>query len=119
MEPENIHTEHRYNVPPRDLPNAVAVLVMGILSIVCVCCYGLPSLILSIVSIILASKDIKLYHAAPEAFTVSSYKNLKAGRVCAIVGLSIFALYVVAVIFIVTTLGFAALTNPNLFSQMH
>ncbi len=96
----------------RPLPNATIVLVLGILSIVACCFYGL-GIILGIVAIVLAAKDKKLYNAEMEAYTVSSLKNLNAGRVCAIIGLILSALYLILIIVMIAVFGISALNNPD------
>lgn len=65
------------------LPNSTASLVLGILSIV-IC--G-PGLIMGIIGIVLANKDITLYKSNPGFYTEGSYNNLKAGRICSIIGI--------------------------------
>lgn len=77
----------------RPLPNATAVLVLGIISIVGCACYGVPGLICGIISLVLAKKDNITYKANPELYSLNSYSNLKAGRVCAIIGTSISAVF--------------------------
>ena len=73
---------------PVNLPNATTVLVLGILSIVFSCWYLSPvGIVLSIISLVFASKDTALYLIDPNKFSLSSFNNLKAGRVCAIIGL--------------------------------
>lgn len=72
------------------LQNATAVLVLGILSIV-LCFIGVA---LGIIALVLANKDLKLYRASPEVYSINSYNNLKAGRVCAIIGLIIQSLII-------------------------
>jgi len=79
----------------QSLPNSTGILVMGILSIVLCCCYGIVGIILAIISLILAQKSKNLYLATPEIFTESSYKNMKAGKICAIIGLCLSCLYLV------------------------
>jgi len=76
------------NVPQRllTLPNSTAVLVLGILSIVLCCCFGLTGLALGIIALVLADKDEKLYRANPLMYDQGSYKNLQAGKICAIIG---------------------------------
>jgi M penetrans paralogue family 26 len=76
------------------LPNSSAVLVMGILSLVSCWCYGFFGLIFGIISLVLAQKSLKLYNENPELYTISSYKNLNAGKICAIIGLSISGLVI-------------------------
>ena len=39
------------------LPNATAVLVLGILSIVTCCCYGIPGIVAGIIGLVLYKKD--------------------------------------------------------------
>lgn len=95
------------------LPNATAVLVLGIVSIVGCFCYGVVGLICGVIAIILAKKDLALYHANPTGYTPGSYNNVKTGRICAIIGLSLSALYVIAVIVTLLTVGTAILTNPS------
>jgi hypothetical protein len=99
----------------RPLPNASAVLALGIISIVGCCCYGLPGLICAIVALILYGQDARLYTANPELYTPSSYSNLKAGRICAIIGLIPSILLVLLLIFIMITAGFGMLSNPQDF----
>ena len=95
------------------LPNATAVLVLGILSIVTCCCYGIIGLILAIIALILAKKDRALYSANTASYTEGSYKNLNAGRVCAIIGLIFSILYLLFIIFFIAMFGFAGLSDQQ------
>lgn len=84
----------------KKLPNSVGVLVLGICSIFPGCvCAGLIGIACGIVALVLAKKDFSLYNANPNDYALTSYNNLKAGRVCAIIGLClssmIFLFYVV------------------------
>ncbi len=97
------------------LPNATAVLVLGIISIIGCFCYGIVGLACGIIALVLANKALALYRANPDAFTPGSYGNVKAGRICAIIGLAISALYLILVIVVVLTVGVAALQNPDEF----
>jgi len=99
------------NDQPRSLPNASAVLVLGILSIVGCVCYGIPGLVLSIIALVLYNKDIQLYRINPSLYTESSYSNLKAGRVCAIIGLIPSLIVLVAIVIIIFTAGAGMLIN--------
>ena len=89
------------------LPNATTVLVLGILSIV-ICGF------LGIIGLILGNKDIALYKANPGIYSESSLSSLKAGRICSIVGLCLWAIgilvYAVVIFFIV---GMAATQGIN------
>ncbi len=80
----------------QQLPNATTVLVLGILSIVTCICYGVIGITLGIIALVLAKKDSQLYRHNPEMYT--GYENLKAGKICAIVGLSLGSLYVLLLI---------------------
>jgi hypothetical protein len=71
--------------PP--LPNSSAILVIGILSIVLCCCFGIIGIILAIIALIMAGKANNLFMQNPEYFSVTSFNNMKAGKICAIIGL--------------------------------
>jgi hypothetical protein len=83
----------------QQLPNATAVLVLGILSIV-VC------FICGIVALVMSNKDVAMYKANPEAYTLASYNNIKAGRICAIVGIALqvvgLIIYLLFIAFFIT-----------------
>jgi len=91
----------------RDLPNATGVLVLGILSIVFCFCYGIFGIIFGIISLVLANQDNKLYLQSPGNYTESSYKNMKGGKVCAIVGLSLSSVYILIVVIYLAIFGAA------------
>ena len=81
----------------KTVPNSTAVLVLGILSIVGCVCYGIVGLIMGIIAIVLHQKDKELYQSNPSAYE-SSFKNSKAGNVCAIIGVSLSAIYIIIVV---------------------
>lgn len=108
---EQNSTENIFNGPKADLPNATAVLVLGIVSIVGCLCYGIIGLVCGIIAMVLASRDNKLLLRNPVGYTESSVKNLKAGRICAIIGLSISAIYVVVVIVMIIAYGAAIFSS--------
>ncbi len=85
------------NVNSGQLPNATATLVLGILSIV-VC------FICGIIALVISNKDVALYRNNPELYSPASYNNIKAGRICAIIGI---ALQLIAVIFYILIIAFA------------
>lgn len=85
------------------LPNATAVLVLGILSIVTCCCYGIIGLILGIIALVLAKKDKALYFESPELY--SNYSNLNTGRILAIIGIVLSTIYLIANIYFYVTIG--------------
>jgi hypothetical protein len=102
----------------QSLPNATAVLVLGILSIVTCCCYGVIGLILSIVALVLSKKDRVLYTTHAGFYTEGSFKNLNAGRVCAIIGLVLNIIYLLIIIAFVAMFGFAILTDQNAMKEI-
>jgi hypothetical protein len=101
----------------RPLPNATPVLVLGILSILLCICYGILGIILAIIALVLAAKDSQLYAADPQAYTPSSYGNLKAGRICAIIGLILSLLFVAYLLFVISLIGIENLSDPERIMQ--
>mgnify|MGYP001014933175 FL=1 len=61
------------------LPNAAAVLTLGIISIALCWCYGFIALTCGIIALVLGNKAMALYKANPSNYTLSSYNNAKAG----------------------------------------
>lgn len=108
-----------FNQPLISLPNATAVLVLGIISLVGCFCYGIVGLVCGIIALVLAGKDLKLYKADPAAYTPGSYSNLKAGRVCAIIGLSVSAVYILIIVFYIIFMGTMILSHPGEIFQHH
>jgi hypothetical protein len=100
------------NQPQRPLPNATAVLVLGIIAIVGCFCDGIPGLVCGIIALVLAGKDLRLYNADPSLYTPSSFSNLKSGRICAIIGVSLSAICVIVLIIYIFTVGWAVLSHP-------
>ena len=91
------------------LPNATAVFVLGICSLVFVCAYGF-GMILGIIGLVLASKDRKLYKENPSLY--SNYGNLNAGWIMSLISViigGIFFLFLIVAIAI--GLSFASLND--------
>jgi hypothetical protein len=105
------------NQPQRPLPNATAVLVLGIVSIVVCLCYSIPGIVCGIIAVVLSSKDMRLYNADPSLYTPGSFSNLKSGRICGIIGLSLSAAYLVFIIIYIFTVGWAFLSHPWVLHQ--
>ena len=111
------------------LPNSTLILVLGISSIVLTfcCCFGgsffpmigpivsiiglVIGIILTLISLFMAKKAKHTYKQNPELYTESSYKNIIAGRICAIIGLSLAGLCLL--IMIIGTVLFGALFFAN------
>ncbi len=95
----------------QNIPNAIGVLVLGILSI-CFCwCYGILSIIMGIIAIVLASAAEKEYNNNPGKYSLASYKNLKAGKTCAIIGLCLAGLAIIGLIVYIVVVGSLALNS--------
>jgi hypothetical protein len=88
------------------LPNAVAVLVLGICSIV-FSCLGI-GLILGIIGLVLSSSGRKLYKEFPNSY--EGYGMLNAGFIMSIIGTSLGSLYVLYVLFYIVVFGGALAT---------
>lgn len=80
-----------YKVP---LPNSSGILALGILSII-ICGFGF---VLSIIALFLSSKALQQYRMEPERYTYKSYKNVNAGKICAIIGFATSVIYIISVI---------------------
>jgi hypothetical protein len=98
----------------RNLPNATAVLILGILSIPGCCFYGI-GLVFGVIALVLAGKDLNLYNANPSQY--DNYSNLKTGRILAIIGIVMSILYILAMIAMISFFGWAALSNPELMQE--
>jgi len=81
----------------QELPNATLILILGILSILGCCCYGIVGAIFGIITLVLAKKAMDIYNANPEMYL--GYQNVKIGRILAIIGL------VLSVLFLLTFIG--------------
>ena len=81
------------------LPNANFVLILGILSILTCCCWGI-GIILGAITLVLAKKDIALYMENPELY--EGYANINTGRVLAIIGITLSSLFLIFAIYINT-----------------
>lgn len=82
----------------RELPNATAILVLGIISIVGCLCYGLVGLGCGIAALVMGAKAMREYETNPAGYTRASYNNAKAGRICAMIGTIISGLYLILLI---------------------
>ncbi len=90
----------------RALPNATAVLVLGILSLVTCIFYGIIGLILGIIALVLHKKDKEIYASDPSAYE-RSFKNSKAGNICAIIGVILSSIYFLIMVISLGVLFFA------------
>ena len=91
------------------LPNALAVLILGILSIPSCCFYGI-GLVFGIIALVLAKKDTAIYALNPDGY--DGFSNIKTGKILAIIGIVLSAIYIVLIIAVVAIFGMAALSDP-------
>lgn len=70
------------------LPNATLILVLGILSIL-VC---QP---LGIAALIMGNNSLDAYQKNPERYTEGSLGNVKAGRICGIIGICLIGVFII------------------------
>lgn len=113
---QNVNQQFNNQFGQMPVPNSAAILVLGILSIVFCFCYGFIGLVLGIIALVLAGKANAIYNANPTTFTISSFNNLKAGKICAIIGTILSALMLVYVIVVFFIVGAAMTGLP--WSQM-
>lgn len=93
------------------LPNSTLILIFGILSIVTCCCYGILGLIFGIVALVLAKTAKQTYLAEPELY--SGYNNVKTGRILAIIGIVLSAIYLILNIVIIAIYGWDGLQEMS------
>ncbi len=110
--PQQVNQQFSQQFGQQQLPNATAVLVLGIISIVGCFCYGIIGLILGIIALVLASKANTLYQQNPGAYSETSVKNMKAGKICAIIGTCCSAVYFVVLIIYIVFIGTVLTAMP-------
>jgi hypothetical protein len=98
----------------RKLPNATAVLVLGILSILG-CCFYAIGIVFSIIALVMAKKDMALYALNPEMY--DNYSNLKTGRILAIIGLIINIIAIITTVALIAFFGWAVINDPVLMQE--
>jgi hypothetical protein len=115
---ENYATQPTYDygnaqntLPPA--PNATAVLVLGICSIVTCWCYGLFGLVLGIIALALASGATRAVNNNPSMYNHQSVSNLKTGRILAIIGLVLSVIFMLIMVGWVIFLGTAGFNSYN------
>lgn len=105
MDQKDLITPPNYNVPQQPLPNATASLVLGIISIVGMFCYGIVGLVCGIIGLVLANKDKDLYELEPERYAATSYNSSNAGRICSIIGIVLSSLVLLFIIIYLIIVG--------------
>ena len=107
MEEQNAHPktdqDNIFSQPVQEnLPNSTAILILGILSIIFSIWYvSIIGVILSVVALVLSGRDMALYASNPSRYALSSYNNMKAGRICAFIGLTVAIIFFVIIMLII------------------
>jgi hypothetical protein len=99
------------------LPNSSVILVLGIISIIGCCCYGIVGVICGIIAWVMANSAQKLYQENPEHYTKSSLQNVNAGKICGIIGIIASVLYAILIIWAIVTIGIDVLKDPELLQE--
>ncbi len=81
------------------LPKDTSILTTGIIALPF--SLGIVGIILSILTLVNSSAALKAYNLNPSRYKESSLKKVKAGRVCAIISLSLFVAAILVVIVVV------------------
>ncbi|MEY8759649.1 CCC motif membrane protein [Chryseobacterium tongliaoense] len=97
------------------LPNATAVLVLGIVSIIGCCCYGIVGIITGIIGLSLYKKDNALYQQNPDLY--SDYSNLSTGRILCIIGIILSSLNLLANIVMIAMFGWEGMSDPQMIQE--
>ncbi|HTA26928.1 MAG TPA: CCC motif membrane protein [Bacteroidia bacterium] len=97
----------------QQLPNATAVLVLGICSIV-FSCFGI-GLVLGIIGLVLSSKGRKMYRDNPSLY--DGYGSLNGGFITSIIGTCLGGIYAIYYIIIVAILGGTAFSLSHFANQ--
>lgn len=84
----------------KGVPNATATLTCGIIGLVFsfLSWIGIIGLILCIIAIVLGGNGVAKYKTDPNSYSLSSYKNARAGMVLGIIGASLFFLALIIVL---------------------
>lgn len=93
----------------KTLPNSTGVLVMGILSILCICCTPMAfiGLVLAILAIVMGRNAEIEYKNNIGIYAEVSYKNARAGKICGIVSLSLFVMFILLIVVFFGFVSFA------------
>lgn len=99
----------------QNLPNATAVLILGILSILGCCFYIFPGIICGVIALRLYKKDIQLYQTSPELY--QNYELLNTGRILSIIGITLSVLNLIFILYAISLVGVDVLFNQELMKE--
>ena len=81
--------------PKKQLPNAQATFILGIVSIVPGCLCSCLGIVLGIIGLVIGSNASKIYDADPNSYTEEDYKQVKNGKTLSIVGIVLTTLKII------------------------
>jgi len=99
MENDTLDSIAMTNIPTRDLARAGGTLAMGIVSIPL--CFNIVGIILAIMTLVRSGKALSEFRSNSLLYTESSYKKMKAARICATVSLCLLGTGVLVLIAVV------------------
>lgn len=97
------------------LPNATAVLILGIASIIICVCYGIFGILSGVIALVLAKKDTQLYLENPELY--SNYSNIKIGKVLSYIGIILSVLWIIFIVFFITFIGYENMQDQEVINE--
>lgn len=112
---ENTENFNSFENQQEKLPNATPTLILGIVSILLCWCYGIVSLVLGIVGLVISKKDVAMYRENPGKYT--NYSNLNIGRILCIIGIVLGLIMVFIYIWFIAYFGWENLQNPAAIQQ--
>jgi hypothetical protein len=80
------------------MKNSIAVLVLGILSLVTCFCYGIFGVILGIIALAISRAEWTTHKANPGQFQNGDVSNMRAGRICCTIGICLGGLYLLIIV---------------------
>ena len=90
------------------LPNATMIIVLGIMGYLCCCFAGLGA-IPSAIAFFMARKSEKIYAENPEAY--DNMSQIKTGKIVALIALIINALFILRLIYVISTVGWSEMSD--------
>lgn len=97
------------------LPNGSAVMILGVLSIITCCCYGVLGIVLGGIGLYMAKKDTVVYNQNPSIYT--NFNNIKTGRILCIIGIILSVIYLIYMAWAISYFGMDALQDPELMKE--
>tara|TARA_B100001029_G_C15001817_1_gene418555 strand:+ start:861 stop:1160 length:300 start_codon:yes stop_codon:yes gene_type:complete len=93
------------NQVQKSVPNAMLIMICGIISIPFCCGVGTVA---GVIALIMSSKANKLISQDPNGYIASEVKNVKLGRTCSMIGLGLQVLaFLFYIVYFVVIIGIA------------